>query len=185
VTELAQKNKKLVVKLLGCVAFMSLFVVALVPLYNTFCEITGLNGKGTGIVTDDRPSTIDTDRLVTVQFITQVNPGMPWSFEPLESQIKVYPGEIKKVMFRATNMGAKEITGQAIPSVTPGLTATYFKKTECFCFNQQVLKAGESVDMPVAFFVDPELPKEYGTITLSYSLFNVTQAIEQAELASK
>lgn len=182
-TELAQKNKRLILKLLVMVGVMSCFVVVMVPLYNAFCDITGLNGKGTGVITDDRPSTIDTNRRITVQFVTQVNTGMPWEFQPLESQVTVFPGEIKKVLFRATNLAKQEIVGQAIPSVTPGLTASYFKKTECFCFNQQVLKPGETVDMPVAFFVDPDLPAEYQTITLSYSLFNVTAAIAESSVA--
>ena len=165
------------------------FAYALVPLYEVFCEITGINGKTSGRVAD--PSTvaevlIESDRVVTIQFLGQVANGMPWEFRPTEHQIQVRLGEINTTDYYARNRAAQAVTGQAVPSVTPGYAAKYLHKVECFCFSQQLLEAGEEVRMPVKFYVDVELPEEVRTLSLSYTLFRVPERVERTpELVTK
>lgn len=166
-------------KVLGWTLFVVIgmfgFGFALVPLYDVFCDITGLNGKTTNTPqATSTQSTVDTSREITVQFVANTNDGMPWDFKPIVSSIKVHPGEMQRITFFAHNQSNQDIVGQAVPSVSPGLTAQYFKKTECFCFTEQPLKANESTEMPVVFMVDPEIPEQYKTLTLSYTLFNKT-----------
>jgi cytochrome c oxidase assembly protein subunit 11 len=153
------------------------FAFALVPLYETFCELTGLNGKTSQQAArfegQSDPQAPLSDRLVTVQFLAQVGRGMPWEFRPSEQSLQVRPGEMYTTEFYARNRASQAVTGQAVPSVSPGLGALYLHKTECFCFTQQLLEASEEMDMPVTFFVDPELPAEINTISLSYTLYRV------------
>jgi cytochrome c oxidase assembly protein subunit 11 len=162
-------------KLLLIVVGMFGFGFALVPLYDVFCDITGLNGKTNDTAVTYTADKIDTSRVVTVQFITRTAKGIPWEFEPVVNEIKVHPGEIKVVQFYAKNLSTRYIVGQAVPSVSPGLAANYFQKIECFCFNQQPLKASEEVEMGLQFYVDLELPKEITTLTLSYTLYDITE----------
>lgn len=160
---------------------MCLFVVALVPLYDLFCEITGLGGKTGDQYTYD-PATIqpDTSRLIKVNFITNTNEGMSWQFWSEKGGMRVHPGELKEVNFYVKNPTDKVMVGQAIPSLVPLAAAQYFHKTECFCFNQQVLQPGEEVAMPMRFIVGRELPKNVQSINLSYALFDVTDAMGDA-----
>ena len=170
---LAQKNKKLMVKLGSVIVLMFGFGFALVPLYDVFCQVTGLNGRT--VVKSDLPSQLtDQSRTVRLEFMTSVAPGMPWKFKPLVKYVDVHPGENKVVKFSAINLASTRIIGQAIPSVSPGLAANYLNKTECFCFNQQPLNPGEQVEMGLVFFISPDIPQHINTMTLSYSLFNVT-----------
>jgi cytochrome c oxidase assembly protein subunit 11 len=150
------------------------FGFALVPLYNVFCEITGLNGK-TGRISESTASAVavDRSRTVTVEFVTQVNGALPWEFRSGVKKMQVHPGELNATRFYARNTADRAVTGQAIPSVTPGLASRHFSKTECFCFTQQTLQPGEAREMPVRFIVDPQLPKDIHTITLSYTFFHV------------
>jgi cytochrome c oxidase assembly protein subunit 11 len=109
-----------------------------------------------------------------VQFVAQNNDGMTWAFEPSDRMVKVHPGAATNTTFYAKNPSSKKMVAQAIPSVSPGRAAEYFHKTECFCFNQQTLAGGEEIDMPLQFIVDQDLPKDINTITLSYTIFDVT-----------
>jgi cytochrome c oxidase assembly protein subunit 11 len=160
------------------------FVVALVPLYDLFCDITGLNGKTGGQYTYDPASTSpDTSRLIKVSFITNTNAGMTWEFRPEKGAVRVHPGELKEVNFYVRNTSNTVMVGQAIPSLVPVAAAEYFHKTECFCFNQQVLQPGEEMQMPMRFIVDRELPGNVQSISLSYALFDITDAIGDVAVA--
>lgn len=170
-------NGKTTAKLLALAAGMlgfALFVMP--PLYNAFCEITGLNGK-TGGRYEAVPAAVDTQRLVKVQFVATNNEDMPWTFKPGVVAMKVHPGEAVDTVFHASNPTGRDMVAQAIPSLVPSKAAEYFHKTECFCFNQQALAAGESAQLGLRFIVDPDLPVGVNTITLSYTLFDVTDRI--------
>jgi cytochrome c oxidase assembly protein subunit 11 len=153
------------------------FGYVLVPLYDVFCEITGLNGK-TGRI-DEAEITAryepDLSRTVTVQFVANNNLGMPWEFGPVVASMQVHPGKLYKTSFTARNPTGRNMVGQAVPSVAPGKASRYFNKTECFCFNQQPLAAGETKDMPLRFIVDPNMPRDISTLTLAYTVFDVSQ----------
>ena len=114
---------------------------------------------------------IDKTRMITVEFITQVNKEIPWKFYSLTKSIQLHPGELKKVLFYANNLSNKVTIGQAIPSISPGVAAKYFRKTQCFCFNRQYLSANALAIMPVVFYLDKDLPQDIPRITLSYTLF--------------
>jgi cytochrome c oxidase assembly protein subunit 11 len=174
----SRQNCKVVKKLIFIVFGMFGFGFALVPLYDVFCDITGLNGKTSTSAAIYDVEQIDTSRLITVQFISRTAQGIPWQFEPMTREIKVHPGEIKLVKFYAKNESTRDIIGQAVPSVSPGLAAAYFQKIECFCFTQQPLKAQEEVEMALQFYVDLDLPEDISTLTLSYTLYDVTGKVE-------
>jgi cytochrome c oxidase assembly protein subunit 11 len=174
----AQKNNKVLSKLMLIVFGMFGFGFALVPLYDVFCDITGLNGKTNESAATYSADGVDTSRTVNVQFISRMAKDMPWQFEPMEREITVHPGEMKFVKFYAKNESTKDIVGQAVPSVSPGLAAAYFQKIECFCFNQQPLKGNEEVEMGLQFYVDPELPEDISTVTLSYTLYDITAKVD-------
>lgn len=144
------------------------------PLYNALCEVLGINGK-TGGRYQVVDSAIDTDRLVKVQFVAQNNELMPWEFAPNTSQVEVHPGEPAQVTFYAKNTQGYDMVSQAIPSIVPSRAAEYFHKTECFCFNQQPLAAGEDADLGLQFIVDRDLPADIHVITLSYTIFDITE----------
>jgi cytochrome c oxidase assembly protein subunit 11 len=168
-------NNKTVKKLLLVVVAMFGFGFALVPLYDVFCDITGLNGKTNSTAVAYTASSVDESRTVRVQFITRNAKGIPWKFEPVINEIDVHPGEMKVVSFYAKNNATHDIIGQAVPSVSPGLAANYFHKIECFCFTQQPLSAGTDVEMSLQFYVDLELPADIKTLTLSYTLYDITE----------
>ena len=165
-------------KLVVIVFAMFGFGFALVPLYDVFCEITGLNGKTANTAAQAPSAGVDEKRLVTVQFISHLAKGIPWKFEPIVHEVQVHPGEMKLVKFYAKNESQRDIVGQAIPSVSPGAGAVYFQKIECFCFNSQPLKAQEDVEMALQFYVDPELPEDIETLTLSYTLYDITGKVD-------
>jgi cytochrome c oxidase assembly protein subunit 11 len=169
-------NRRTVRKLVVATAAMFAFGYALVPLYNVFCEVTGVNGKTGRISAAQAEATaVDRSRLLTVQFVTSTAAGMPWEFHPEVKQVQVHPGEVKEVRFVARNISNRAIVGQAVPSVAPGTAARYFQKTECFCFTRQPLAAREEKTMPVRFIVDPALPPEVSTLTLSYTFFHAPE----------
>ncbi len=162
------------------------FAWALVPLYDLFCEITGLGGKTGGPYVYEPASMVpDTSRLVRVNFITNTNGGMTWDFYPAKGGVRVHPGELKEVSFFVKNTSDRVMVGQAIPSLVPTTAAQYFHKTECFCFNQQVLEPGEEMEMPMRFIVGRELPKNVQSINLSYALFDVTDSFAASALTEK
>ena len=142
------------------------------PIYNVFCDVTGLNGKtGELSAAEAGKLSVARDRTVTVTFDTNVHGELPWKFNAKQVSVEVHPGEIKEVMFRAENMIDREVVGQAVPSVAPAVGSKYFKKTECFCFSQQTLGPNESRDMPVRFIIHPDLPEQVTSLTLSYTFF--------------
>jgi cytochrome c oxidase assembly protein subunit 11 len=169
---LRRANRRTAWKLVATTCVMFAFGYALVPLYDVFCEVTGLNGK-TGRLPPAAAATVPVDqtRLVTVEFVTSVNADLPWTFRPLVEKIQVHPGAETQVEFEATNFAQYRVAGSAVPSVAPNTAARYFSKTECFCFTQQVLAARESRRMPVRFVVDPRLPAGVDVVTLSYTFF--------------
>ena len=147
------------------------FGFALVPLYDVFCAITGIGGK-----LDNQPAAVvreapDLDRLVTIEFVTTVNQYAPWQFRPAVARMQVHPGRLYDTTFYAENQTDRELTGQALPSIAPGVASKYFQKTECFCFTAQHFEAREGRDMPVRFIVDPALPRYIDTLTLAYTFF--------------
>ena len=169
------------------------FAFALVPLYNIFCEITGLNGKTSGqaatsvpvAATASQSASESIEREVTVQFISHVSRGMPWEFRPTESRLRVRLGEVTETMYYARNFANRIATGQAVPSVTPGYAARYLHKVECFCFTQQHLEPGEELDMPVYFYVGEDLPSDIGTLTLSYTMYPVSTDTKQSSVSAE
>ena len=165
-------NTRLAAKLALVTAVMFGFGYALVPLYNVFCEITGLNGKTGRVSAEVAAATeVDRTRTVTVEFVTNTSGSLPWDFRPKVTKVTVHPGAPTDVMFEAHNRAQFAIVGHAVPSVAPNAAARYFNKTECFCFTEQVLAPGESRDMPVRFVVDPRLPEHVRVLTLAYTFF--------------
>jgi cytochrome c oxidase assembly protein subunit 11 len=178
------KNSKMVMKLAAIVIGMFGFGFALVPLYDVLCDALGINGKTSDIAAVYESVEIDESRLVTVEFITRINTGMPWQFSTQTKRVKVHPGEMSQVDFLVKNPASTRIVGQAIPSVSPGPAAIYMNKTECFCFEQQTLQAGEEMLMPMRFYVDPQLPKDITYFTVQYTLYNVTSSAQPAEVVA-
>ncbi len=172
-------------KLLVLVIAMFAFAMwVMPPLYNALCEVLGINGK-TGGRYEIVESAVDESRIVKVQFVAQNNELMPWEFGPNTSQVEVHPGEPAMVTFYAKNTQDRFMVSQSIPSIVPSRAAEYFHKTECFCFNQQPLDAGKEADMPLRFIVDRDLPKDIHVITLSYTIFDVTEmAAKQDSVAA-
>ncbi len=168
-------NSKLAKKMIWVAAGSLLFAFALVPLYDVLCDITGLNGKTDNNAATLSKAKVDESRSVTVQFTSAVMPGLGWNFYPKQASITLHPGQIETVLFEAKNITSHIVTGQAIPSVTPGIASVYLKKIECFCFVNQSLKPGETKIMPLRFFIDPAIPKDVSEMTLSYSFFEATK----------
>ncbi|MFT5543800.1 MAG: cytochrome c oxidase assembly protein subunit 11 [Glaciecola sp.] len=178
--ELAAQNTKTAKKLVFVVVGMLGFSFALVPLYDVFCDLTGLNGKPSDQAAIYESVEIDTSRMVKVEFITRTHSDMPWEFKAQVADIRVHPGEMGEVEFYVRNPSDKDIIAQAIPSVSPGTAALYINKTECFCFKHQPLKAGEEALMPMKFYVDPQLPKNITVLTLQYTLYDISAKVQPA-----
>lgn len=170
-----KKQRRLVIILSLFVVGMFGFGYAMVPLYSVLCSTLGINGKtGSQSALDD--SGIDETRTITIQFLATTNAYIPWEFRPKLRTIRLHPGENKLVAYFARNNTDHEMTVQAIPSVTPGIAARYLKKTECFCFTQQKMKGQQEMDWPLLFHIDRNVPKNIHTITLAYTLFDVTDS---------
>lgn len=168
-----KKHEKTVLILLCVVLGMFGFGFALVPLYNSLCKNLGINGKlaqsyeiANGVVKE---------RKLRIEFVATQSASIPWAFYPKVSKLEVHPGQNYRLAFYAENKSDALMTVQAIPSITPAIAAKYLKKTECFCFTQQQLGPHEAMNMPVIFHVDPDLPANIKTITLSYTLYDVTR----------
>ncbi len=160
-----------------CIGAVAMFVFAIFimpPMYDLFCDITGLNGKTSGRY-QTISAEIDTSREINVQFLATNNASMPWEFGPTMQSIKVHPGAETLVNYQAKNTTSYDMVAQAVPSLVPFKAAEYFHKTECFCFNRQPLAAGKSAKLPLSFIVDIGIPKQIHTITLSYTLFDITE----------
>lgn len=169
--QLSIKNNRLIKKLLWILVGSLLFAFALVPLYDVLCSLTGLNGKTNNTAAVLEKAKVDESRWVTVQFTTNVMTGLGWNFYPKQPSIKLHPGQIETVIFIAKNITNQVVVGRAVPSVTPGIGAANLKKIECFCFINQSLKPGEEKEMPLRFFVSPEIPSDVSEMTLSYAFF--------------
>lgn len=165
---------KTALRLLGVTVAMFGFGFALVPLYDVFCAVTGLNGKTPAQAYAAVSAEVDRSRSIKVQFLATNNEDMRWQFKPSTTEIRVHPGELVETEFFAKNPSANEMVAQAVPSLVPFKAAEYFHKTECFCFNQQTLAGGQEIMMPLRFIVDQDVPKDVHTITLAYTLFDVT-----------
>lgn len=166
----ALDNRKMLVKLAVIALGMFGFGFALVPFYEKICQVAGINNL---LQADTVTNTqVDLSRSVIIEFDANTH-DMPWRFRPLEASVTVHPGELKTINYEVVNTRDRPVSGQAIPSYGPQFAAQYFRKLECFCFNKQTLAAGEKRQMPVTFVVDPALPVDVGTITLSYTFFEV------------
>ncbi len=184
-------NRRLLGKLVVVTGMMFGFGYALVPMYRTICDALGINvlslseqrnagGSWTG--RPDAPNTqVDKTRSITVEF--DANARGPWDFQPAQRSLQVHPGEMTTVMYEFRNRQNRTMAAQAIPSYAPMQASRYFNKIECFCFNEWVLKPGESKTWPVVFVIDPKLPKDVTTITLSYTFFEVGGRVPQAPVA--
>jgi cytochrome c oxidase assembly protein subunit 11 len=173
VTAIAQsRNARTALLMALIVAAMVGLAFASAPLYRMFCAYTGFDG--TPQRADRAPGAVAGQ--IGVRFDANVHPGLPWRFEPDQTTVRVKPGAKTQIFYRAQNLSAKTITGQAVFNVSPDQVGKYFKKIQCFCFTEQTLKAGEAKDMPVVFFVDPAIKKDPDTkdldeITLSYTFY--------------
>lgn len=160
--------------LLLIVLVMFGFGFMLVPLYDVFCEVTGLNGKTAGQYQGNLEIEAQ-QRTVTIQFIGNRNSDLPWDFRPEQEELTLHPGERKQTYFHVSNTYDRPVVAQAIPSVAPARAADYLNKIECFCFHQQPLEAGESKNLPLVFFIDPDMPEDISKLTLSYTLFDISE----------
>lgn len=189
-----QSNKVISRKLAIAAIGMFGFGFALVPLYNVFCDALGINGRFLAIESGDyqqniivKPSDIevDTSREITIEFLATLNQNMNWEFRAMTPKMKVHPGETYKVNYYAKNLSQDSVVAQAVPSMVPGLAVKYFSKMECFCFNNQTFAPGEEKVMPLVFYVDPHLPSDVHTLSISYTFFNTQQRstanVEQGE----
>ncbi|MBY6198371.1 cytochrome c oxidase assembly protein [Vibrio hangzhouensis] len=175
-------NRKLVARLSVAVVAMFGFGFALVPLYDVMCEALGINGK-TSSVSAVQPVGMQADisRTVRVEFMAHINPDMPWDFEPETMALEVHPGEVIKTAYFAKNNSSQSLVGQAVPSVSPGMGASYFNKIECFCFNRQPLEGNGEAEMPLIFYLEPDIPDSIHTLTLSYTLYNISGSASSGE----
>ena len=171
--EMQRRNIRLMWGLFAFTGFMIGMAFAAVPLYELYCRVTGFGGTTQVAEAATKPVG---ERIVTVRFNADISGDMPWAFEPLQREVQVRVGEEKLVFYRATNRSSQPIVGTSTFNVTPDVAGIYFNKTQCFCFTEQLLKPGESIDMPVVFFVDPDMAKDrklenVATISLSYTFF--------------
>jgi cytochrome c oxidase assembly protein subunit 11 len=172
----ARLNRAMLGKLVVMAVLMFGFGYALIPVYRQVCELLGVN---TLDQKDElsRNTQVDTSRTVTVELTSSERP--PFRFRPVQSSITLHPGELKTVTYEVVNTLGRTVVAQAVPSYAPQSAGRHFKKVECFCFTQQTLKPHEAKQYPVVFFIDPALPKEVKTITLSYTFFEVAGATAQ------
>jgi cytochrome c oxidase assembly protein subunit 11 len=175
---LKRDNLRMTAKLVVIVGLMAGFGYALVPMYRAICQALGINVLAVAETRTqaDRLSRakntqVDLSRTITVEF--DANARGPWDFKPALNSIQVHPGELAQVMYEFPNVQGRTMAAQAIPSYAPRQAGAHFTKLECFCFNEYTLKPGESRQWPVAFVIDPRLPKDVTTITLSYTFFEV------------
>jgi len=173
VSEPGNRNRSLALRLVLMAAGSFAFGFALVPLYDVFCEVTGIGSNATLT----RPGTIEGEvpvpgRKVVVEFTASVPDG-GWTLEPVAPSMEVQPGRLYEAHYRARNLSGRETTGQAVPSISPMRAARYFVKTECFCFTPQHFARDEERELKVRFVVDRELPKEIDRLTLSYAFYDI------------
>ena len=175
---LPQLNLQTLRKLVIVSVAMFGFGFALIPFYQKICEVTGVNNVLKADVVEN--TQVDPARLITIEFDSNLSGKLPWTFKPLQTSVRVHPGELTTVMYEIRNTAQRPVTGQAIPSYGPQIAVRYFKKLECFCFTQQTLQPGEARQMPVVFVIERGLPDDINTITLSYSFFEVEGTAKNA-----
>jgi cytochrome c oxidase assembly protein subunit 11 len=173
-TALAHKNRRTGLAMALFAAIMVGVAFASVPLYRLFCQVTGFGG--TPVRAEEAPGAIAGQ--IGVRFDANIDPALPWRFEPVQQTVRINPGARTQIMYRATNLTARATMGRAIFNVTPLKAGQYFSKIECFCFTEQTLRGGQKVDMPVIFYVDPRIREDEATknideITLSYTFYPV------------
>ena len=175
-TAIARKNSRVALTMAVFAAAMLALAFASVPLYRMFCQLTGFDG--TPLRAEKAPGAVAGE--IGVRFDANVDPRLPWRFEPVQETVRIAPGARTQIAYRATNLTARTITGHAVFNVSPDTAGQYFNKIECFCFTDQTLKGGESVEMPVIFYVDPRIRKDaqpevrkIDEITLSYTFYPV------------
>jgi cytochrome c oxidase assembly protein subunit 11 len=176
-SERLRLNRSTFGKLVVVAVAMFGFGYALVPVYRQLCEELGLNVLTPKDGTVERPANTQVDATRTITVELDGNAQGPWRFRPTTRSIDVHPGELATVMYEVVNTQARTVKAQAIPSYAPQSATPHFKKVECFCFREQTMKPNEARQMPVVFFIDPKLPKEVKTITLSYTFFEVSGAV--------
>jgi cytochrome c oxidase assembly protein subunit 11 len=168
-------HRRLVKKLILLAVGMFGFGFAMWPLYGVFCDLTGFGGRGVQVV-ENAVSLEKSEREIRIRFDATVNSGLPWLFQAKEKSATVSLGEMSEALYLAMNPNDTAMAGQAIYNVTPPEASLYFVKTECFCFTQQILQANESREMPVYYFIQPDLPEHIKEITLSYTFFRIESA---------
>lgn len=176
---LSQKIKKHFWILIGIALIMFIFCYALVPFYNALCKVSGLNGKVDNIAANYEKVThlkVDKTRMITVELMTTLNAQIPVIFTSEKASMALHPGQVVKTNYTVKNLTNKPIVVQAIPSVMPGLAAQHFRKLECFCFQKQPLGPLEEKVMPLVYTIDPMLPDKFGSVALSYTLFDITES---------
>ena len=171
---LAQRNARMGLKMALLALAMIALAFASVPLYRIFCQVTGFDG--TPLRAENAPGAVAGQ--IGVRFDANIDPALPWRFEPVQETVRIAPGARTQILYRATNLTARTTTGTAVFNVSPEIAGQYFSKIECFCFSEQTLKGGQSVDMPVVFYVDPKIREDKDTkgideITLSYTFYPV------------
>ncbi|MGM0639412.1 MAG: cytochrome c oxidase assembly protein, partial [Pseudomonadota bacterium] len=167
--------RRTVVRSVATLVGMFAFAFALVPLYDVFCEVTGINGKTNGTAQALIHQEVDESRYVTVQFITRNGSGLPWNLEVETRQVRVHPGQSTEVGFAFQNASSAGTWGRAVPSVSPSNAAPHLRKMTCFCFEEQHLMAGERLELPLVFQLSRDLPPDINTVTLVYTLYPVTR----------
>jgi cytochrome c oxidase assembly protein subunit 11 len=180
-------NTRVLVSCLGVVALMLVLSFAAAPLYATFCRLTGFGG--TPQLVDGPPDRV-LDRVITIRFDANVAPGLDWSFVPVQRRLEIRVGETALAYYRATNHSSRRVVGTATYNVTPDKAGLFFDKIECFCTQEQVLEPGQSLDMPVAFYIAPEIAADANLddvrdVTLSYTFFPAGTASADVETAAR
>lgn len=176
--------RRTVIRTVAVLVGMFGFAFALVPLYDVFCQITGLNGKVDATAQSIVHEEVDESRYINVQFITRGSPGLPWKMSVEMRQMSVHPGQMAEVNFTFTNNSLSENWGRAVPSVSPSNATPHLRKISCFCFQEQNLQGDERLTIPLVFQLARDLPADINTVTLVYTLYPVVREIQNASLDS-
>lgn len=174
--------RRTVIRTIAVLIGMFGFAFALVPLYDVFCSITGINGKVDATAKSVVHEEVDESRYINVQFITRGSPGLPWQMSVEMRQMSVHPGQMAEVDFTFTNNSSSESWGRAVPSVSPSTATTHLRKISCFCFQEQQLQGNERLTIPLVFQLARDLPDDINTITLVYTLYPIEHVIQNAAL---
>lgn len=175
-----QQNRRLTRSLWWFTLGAFAFGWALVPLYDVLCSVTGYGSKKELMVAAQASTTIDMNRVVTVEFTSSMPTTGAWEFVPEKNEIEVHPGQLYEATFRAKNLVAQAVTAQAIPSIAPNTATQYFRKTDCFCFTPQQFAANQERELKVRFFVDPALPRTTDRVTLGYAMYTIPDSTRVA-----